>query len=96
MGTPTEGQAFGAPGWLFARKNTSFGSQGEVGELEDPLGARTFGTFGAKTRVFTCFWSIGWPRGQQGGGRGRVNPPPKESLTHQTEGRRIKAVKVIC
>ena len=31
-------------------------------------------------RVFACVWPSSWPGVQQGGGRGRVTPPPLMGL----------------
>ena len=60
---------------------------------ETPLAVRGFLPFLHFARVFTWFWPIGGLRGLQGGGRGRVNPPPLTgSNTPDPEGRRIYIV----
>ena len=74
-------RTLGAPVAILSKGFGLLALQEGRGEPETPpLASVTCAQFKLKTSIFTCFGPIGWSRGQQGGGRGRVNPPPKRAL----------------
>ena len=70
-------RTLGAPDAILSKGVRTFGvPEGERGEPRTPPWVGVLIHFFQKHRFFTCFWPTGWPEGQQGGGRGRVNPLP--------------------